>query len=37
MFYKCATRLEAFFESKVAAGITWKASRGSVSGYLNRD
>ena len=37
MFYKCATRLEALFESKVAAGITWKASRGSVSGYLNRD
>ena len=28
VFYKNATRLEAYFESKVAAGISWKAGRG---------
>jgi histone acetyltransferase len=27
VFFKCATRLEAYFESKVAAGISWKQSR----------
>jgi len=32
VYYKCATRLEAYFESKVAAGISWKSSRG-MPGY----
>jgi histone acetyltransferase len=29
VFYKNATRLEAYFESKVAAGISWNAGRGN--------
>ena len=32
VFYKCATRLEAYFESKVQAGISWKAARGDREG-----
>jgi len=24
IYYKCSTRLEAFFESKIAAGVNWK-------------
>jgi len=28
VFFKCATRLEAFFEGKVQAGISWKLARG---------
>ena len=28
VFFKCAARLEAFFEGKVQAGISWKLARG---------
>jgi histone acetyltransferase len=27
VFFKCATRLEGFFEAKVAQGISWKQAR----------